>query len=182
MTLMFFLPFFLQHAAWSGTMYWIVLSLWHGTKREKMRPSSVPSVPFAFLQATLRRADQSIKDLGATIDIDRRSSINSSRPGLDGQCLVDFFVRSRHRSGQDRARATGAKYRAVIPTLSLQMLSVAIMERFKIRSFVKFFPHYLRWWPEHGENQTLSDGERERERGTIRTDQKVKNHQELDAS
>ena len=42
------------------------------------------------LQATLRRADQSIKDLGSTIDIDRRSSINSSRPET-GQCLVFFL-------------------------------------------------------------------------------------------
>ncbi len=72
------------------------------------------------LQATLRRADQSIKDLGS-------DSMDSSIPQI--------WVRSRHRSGQDRARAKGAtkmskneQNTAVIPTLSLQILCVAIVE------------------------------------------------------
>lgn len=134
-----FYLFFLQHVLREAAPCIEWFSHCGMVRREKKCKASsvpsVPSVPFAGDSAQGRSKHQ-----GFRRDDRHRSTINSSRLAN----VWWIWVRSRHRSGQDRARATGAKYRAVIPTLSLQMLSVAIMERFKIRSFVKFFPHYLR--------------------------------------
>ena len=86
MTLMFFTFFFAaccvkRHHVLNSSL----IVAWY-EERKKCKHQAF----LAFLlQATLRRADQSIKDLGATIKIDRRSSINSSRPET-GQCLVDL--------------------------------------------------------------------------------------------